>query len=257
VLVSQFYDIAPIPNLYFALPIQGDTAVFYGVIAAILAGAVAGDHASPISDTTILSAMASGCEVLQHVKTQGPYAVMVATWSILLGTLPVGMKSYPNFVGILLGALAMLFHAVVTAESTINKTGRFDIFTELYIRCIKEKDFYLSLKADVIEAYETGRPVLKSDCMPCTRHETKDLEESNDSFEHAAVGEEGAEETIETAHVLSKDPEETIETAQELSKEQEDSIETEQDLSKESMGSSTLQGSAKKKWASFTKHLMS
>lgn len=84
--------------------------------------------------------------------------------SVLVGTLPDGMKSYPNFVGILLGALAMLFHAVVTVERRINKTGRFDIFTEVYIRCFKKKDFYLSLKADVIKAYETGRlvPLLDS-----------------------------------------------------------------------------------------------
>jgi hypothetical protein len=190
-----------------------------------LAGAVAGDHASPISDTTVLASMASGCELIQHVKTQGPYAVMVASWSILVGTLPVGMKSYPNFVGILLGALAMLFHAFVTAESTINKTGRFDIFTELYIRCIREKDFYLSLKADVIEAYETGRPVPLPDSMPSTRHDNKDLDESEDSFEQAAVVEEDVEYSIETAQELSKEPvveedvEDTIETAQELSKE--------------------------------------
>lgn len=141
---------------------NGDPGIFYGVIAAILAGAVAGDHASPISDTTILSAMSSGCEVIQHVKTQGPYAVTVALWSILVGTLPVGLKSYPNWVAILLGAAAMAFHAFVTAAPTISKTGRFDPFTELYIMCLNHgggKDFYTNLKADVIEAYETGRPV--------------------------------------------------------------------------------------------------
>lgn len=141
---------------------NGDPETFYGVIAGILAGAVAGDHASPISDTTVLAAMASGCEVIQHVKTQGPYAFIVALWSILVGTLPVGFKAYPNYGGIALGALAMAFHAFVTAAPTINKTGSFDPFTELYIKCLKEggaKDFYTNLKADVIEAYETGRPV--------------------------------------------------------------------------------------------------
>jgi hypothetical protein len=141
---------------------NGDPGIFYGVIAAILAGAVAGDHASPISDTTILSAMSSGCQVIQHVKTQGPYAFIVALWSVLVGTLPVGLKSYPNWVAILLGAAAMAFHAFITAAPTISKTGRFDPFTELYIMCLKQgggKDFYTNLKADVIEAYETGRPV--------------------------------------------------------------------------------------------------
>ena len=96
------------------------------------------------------------------MKTQGPYAFTVALWSILVGTLPVGLQAYPNYVGILLGAAAMAFHAFVTAAPTINKTGRFDPFTELYIMCLKAggaKDFYTNLKADVIEAYETGRPV--------------------------------------------------------------------------------------------------
>merc|ERR1712176_1557024 len=55
----------------------GDPVIFNGVTAGILAGAVAGDHASPISDTTILASMASECQLLQHVKTQAPYALMV------------------------------------------------------------------------------------------------------------------------------------------------------------------------------------
>ena len=64
---------------------KGDANIFYGVTGGILAGAVAGDHSSPISDTTILAAMASECKVLNHVKTQSPYAVMVALWSVLVG----------------------------------------------------------------------------------------------------------------------------------------------------------------------------
>ena len=46
------------------------------VIAAILGGGVFGDHCSPISDTTCVSAIASGCDLLEHVKTQLPYAVV-------------------------------------------------------------------------------------------------------------------------------------------------------------------------------------
>lgn len=45
------------------------------VIAAILGGGVFGDHCSPISDTTCVSAIASGCDLLEHVKTQLPYAM--------------------------------------------------------------------------------------------------------------------------------------------------------------------------------------
>jgi Na+/H+ antiporter NhaC len=45
------------------------------ILAAILGGGVFGDHCSPISDTTAVSALASGCDLLQHVKTQLPYAL--------------------------------------------------------------------------------------------------------------------------------------------------------------------------------------
>jgi len=45
------------------------------VIAAVLGGGIFGDHCSPISDTTCVSAIASGCDLLEHVKTQLPYAL--------------------------------------------------------------------------------------------------------------------------------------------------------------------------------------
>jgi Na+/H+ antiporter NhaC len=48
------------------------------VLAAILGGGVFGDHCSPISDSTFVTAMASGCAVLEHVRTQLPYALTAA-----------------------------------------------------------------------------------------------------------------------------------------------------------------------------------
>ncbi|MFA6192385.1 MAG: Na+/H+ antiporter NhaC family protein [Sulfurimonas sp.] len=45
-------------------------------IGAVISGGVFGDHCSPISDTTIISAMASDCEVMEHVRTQLPYALI-------------------------------------------------------------------------------------------------------------------------------------------------------------------------------------
>ncbi len=47
-------------------------------VAAILGGSVFGDHCSPISDTTVLSSMASGADHVDHVRTQFPYALLVA-----------------------------------------------------------------------------------------------------------------------------------------------------------------------------------
>lgn len=52
-------------------------------IAAVVGGAVFGDHASPISDTTILSSTGAGCPHLEHVATQMPYAICVAVCALL------------------------------------------------------------------------------------------------------------------------------------------------------------------------------
>jgi len=54
------------------------------VIAAILGGGVFGDHCSPISDTTIISSMASASDHIDHVRTQLPYAVLAAGISMVL-----------------------------------------------------------------------------------------------------------------------------------------------------------------------------
>jgi len=138
----------------------GNATIFYGVAAGVLAGAVAGDHASPISDTTILASMATECELLAHVKTQAPYAILVVLWSILVGTIPSGWGAFANWVSILLGLGMMAFHVVFTAESPINKTGRYDIFTELYL-CLSKNanETLMKLKEDTMIVYETGEPV--------------------------------------------------------------------------------------------------
>ncbi|UCC40536.1 MAG: transporter [Candidatus Aminicenantes bacterium] len=49
-----------------------------GTIAAVAGGGVFGDHCSPLSDTTVLSSLGSACDHMDHVKTQIPYAIVVA-----------------------------------------------------------------------------------------------------------------------------------------------------------------------------------
>jgi Na+/H+ antiporter NhaC len=58
---------------------------------AVLTGAIFGDHCSPISDTTILSSMGAGCNHIDHVKTQMPYALFTAVISVVFGYIPVGL----------------------------------------------------------------------------------------------------------------------------------------------------------------------
>lgn len=58
---------------------------------AVLTGAIFGDHCSPISDTTIMSSMGSGCHHINHVKTQMPYALTVAAITVVFGYIPCGL----------------------------------------------------------------------------------------------------------------------------------------------------------------------
>lgn len=67
-----------------------DLSILYAAVAAVLAGAVWGDHCSPISDTTILSSLATQCDLVDHVRTQLPYALLVGGVAWLLCALPVG-----------------------------------------------------------------------------------------------------------------------------------------------------------------------
>lgn len=57
------------------------------LVAAVLGGGVFGDHASPISDTTVVASIASGCDHFEHVKTQLPYALLAAISTLIIYTL--------------------------------------------------------------------------------------------------------------------------------------------------------------------------
>ena len=77
--------------------------ILYASVSCVLAGAVWGDHCSPISDTTVMSSLSAGCDHIEHVRTQMPYALLVGVVSIVLGTLPVSF-GMPWWLGFLLGA---------------------------------------------------------------------------------------------------------------------------------------------------------
>ncbi|NNF04216.1 MAG: Na+/H+ antiporter NhaC family protein [Rhodothermales bacterium] len=76
--------------------------ILYSTVSCVLAGAVWGDHCSPISDTTILSSMASGCDHIEHVRTQLPYALTVGGVAVLVGTIPAGF-GFPWYVSLVIG----------------------------------------------------------------------------------------------------------------------------------------------------------
>ena len=80
--------------------------ILYSTIACSLAGAVWGDHCSPISDTTVLSSIASGCDHIEHVRTQMPYAIMVGVVAILFGTIP-GAYGLSPWISLIVGAAVL------------------------------------------------------------------------------------------------------------------------------------------------------
>jgi len=94
-----------------ALKVTGnnvDSQIFLGSFAAIMAGSTFGDHCSPISDTTILSSMASACDHIDHVRTQMPYALLAGAFSIVFGFFFIGLGWYNIFVLLFAFALIMV-----------------------------------------------------------------------------------------------------------------------------------------------------
>jgi len=77
-------------------------------IAAVLAGAIYGDHCSPISDTTILASLASGSDHIAHVTTQLPYATTIAIISAIVGYIPAGFGVNP-WISIAFGTVVIYF----------------------------------------------------------------------------------------------------------------------------------------------------
>jgi Na+/H+ antiporter NhaC len=78
--------------------------IAFASVGAVLSGACWGDHCSPISDTTVLSSLGTGCDHVSHVRTQLPYAMATGVISVVAGTLPIGFGA-PVWVCLVIGAV--------------------------------------------------------------------------------------------------------------------------------------------------------
>ncbi len=111
---GTFGILIPIVQAMFA---SGSPLMIIG-LSACLAGAVCGDHCSPISDTTIMSSAGAGCNHLNHVSTQIPYAITVAAISfvmyIIAGFVQNAWICLP--IGILLTVATLLVIRVVVGK---------------------------------------------------------------------------------------------------------------------------------------------
>ena len=97
-----------------AMAMHSDPSLIIPCLSAVMAGAVCGDHCSPVSDTTILSSTGAQCNHMDHVLSQLPYALLVAAASVI-GYLVVGFteSGLLGFItaGITMLVLIMLFKA--------------------------------------------------------------------------------------------------------------------------------------------------
>jgi Na+/H+ antiporter NhaC len=111
-----------IPLAYRLAP--GNEVILAGAISSVLAGAVWGDHCSPISDTTVLSSMASSSDHVDHVNTQLPYALLVGGVGMAVGDIATafGVPFWVSWgVGaLLLAVLLRLFGRRVDAPEDTN-----------------------------------------------------------------------------------------------------------------------------------------
>ncbi|MFW6202023.1 MAG: Na+/H+ antiporter NhaC family protein, partial [Gemmatimonadota bacterium] len=92
--------------------------ILLGGISSIMAGSIFGDHCSPISDTTVLSSMASASDHVDHVRTQLPYALTVGVVAILVGDIPTAFGLSP-FVSLVLGVTILYGVLRVVGRHTI------------------------------------------------------------------------------------------------------------------------------------------
>jgi Na+/H+ antiporter NhaC len=91
-----------------------DPSMFHIFVAATLAGSVFGDHASPITDTNVLSSVSAKCDPLNHVKSQLPYALLIALGSaasfVFMGFFKNLAISYLGGTAVIVGTLLILYH---------------------------------------------------------------------------------------------------------------------------------------------------
>lgn len=88
-------------------------------LAAVLTGAIFGDHCSPISDTTILSSTGAGSDHIDHVRTQIPYALTGAVVAGVFGFIPAGLGVHP-VISIIIGIVVLIVFVRLVGKPTGN-----------------------------------------------------------------------------------------------------------------------------------------
>ena len=95
-------------------------------IGAVLEGAIFGDHCSPISDTTVMSSIASASDHIDHVRTQAPYALLTMLIAMAAGYLPCTLLGWHPAIALGLGTVLMvlvLFRLGLRADAPNSQAG--------------------------------------------------------------------------------------------------------------------------------------
>jgi len=92
-------------------------------LASILDGAIMGDHCSPVSDTTIMSSISTGCDLVSHVRTQLPYVMIVGSVAVLFGYIPqaLGASWLLSLGAATLFFVTLFFGVAKTRQWTVKK----------------------------------------------------------------------------------------------------------------------------------------
>jgi Na+/H+ antiporter NhaC len=81
----------------------GGEAIAFIAAASVMDGAIFGDHCSPISDTTVISAVSASCDLMDHVRTQLPYALTAMAVAAAVGYVPVAVLGVSPWLSYALG----------------------------------------------------------------------------------------------------------------------------------------------------------
>ncbi len=101
--------------------------ILFNVISIVLAASVLGDHCSPISDTTILSSLASDCNHIDHVRTQLPYALTVGAVSLVCGGLSTALGGgWLVSLGLIVVSLIILYAIVSSLGKQVEEKEGID-----------------------------------------------------------------------------------------------------------------------------------
>ena len=119
---GTFGVLIPIVIAAYTIPgvgfVEGKETIGTILVSACMAGAVCGDHCSPISDTTIMASAGAQCNHLNHVNTQLPYAISVAGISFVAYIFAGFIQ---NAVICLIIAFAMLIAFLFAAKAIYSK----------------------------------------------------------------------------------------------------------------------------------------